>query len=389
MSKHAVITGTGRSGTTFIVELLTRLGVDTGFDVGSIQKHKYADAGMEINILESVSSPYVVKDPSFPDYVTRVIKRKDISLDHVFIVLRDLEAAVGSRLNVEQRTDKSLYKTGGIPGGLSGASTVEQQQQVLLSRVFNLSLQLASTDCGVTLVSYPLLVNNPDYLFEKLTPLLKGVTKERFLEAFDSLVDKSKVHKFSEMDITPEYRRYHAEQYEAKNCTPKSVMSQVFFDYGAGYSEKESYFLALTLDSKELVIDMPAGRPPRRVRFDPASEPCIIKLKKVTAESISGENVVLTDIASSGYKNESFLYFPDNDPQINIPCQQLTQSPRRLRIKFEYIDIGQGVKEKALPFIEKHFRRKIASLKKTIQESYENKSEKKSFVNKLKIWLLK
>ena len=31
--RHLVITGVGRSGTTFLVELLTGLGLDTGFHV--------------------------------------------------------------------------------------------------------------------------------------------------------------------------------------------------------------------------------------------------------------------------------------------------------------------------------------------------------------------
>ena len=33
--RHVVITGTGRAGTSFLVELLTHLGLETGFGVES------------------------------------------------------------------------------------------------------------------------------------------------------------------------------------------------------------------------------------------------------------------------------------------------------------------------------------------------------------------
>ena len=33
---HVIITGTGRAGTTFLMELLTNLGLDTGFNSGNL-----------------------------------------------------------------------------------------------------------------------------------------------------------------------------------------------------------------------------------------------------------------------------------------------------------------------------------------------------------------
>ena len=54
--KHVVITGTGRAGTTFLVELLTALGMDTGYDVDDLptRKSTVARAGLEHEDRKSV-----------------------------------------------------------------------------------------------------------------------------------------------------------------------------------------------------------------------------------------------------------------------------------------------------------------------------------------------
>ena len=50
--RHLVITGIGRCGTTFLVELLTYLGLDTGFDPASVRSgiDHVARAGLERDI---------------------------------------------------------------------------------------------------------------------------------------------------------------------------------------------------------------------------------------------------------------------------------------------------------------------------------------------------
>jgi hypothetical protein len=75
---HVVITGTGRAGTTFLVQLLTCLGLDTGFDIntmevlptartahiGSMGLSPIARAGLEMDIRHA-QAPYIVKSPFF------------------------------------------------------------------------------------------------------------------------------------------------------------------------------------------------------------------------------------------------------------------------------------------------------------------------------------
>ena len=59
---HVVISGTGRARTTFPIQLLIHLGLDTGFDVNAIELFPIARAGFEKDIRDA-KAPYIVKSP--------------------------------------------------------------------------------------------------------------------------------------------------------------------------------------------------------------------------------------------------------------------------------------------------------------------------------------
>jgi len=69
---HIVITGTGRAGTTFLVQLLTHLGLDTGFDVDTIDLSPIARASLETDIRDP-NAPYIVKSPFLCDLAEEVV----------------------------------------------------------------------------------------------------------------------------------------------------------------------------------------------------------------------------------------------------------------------------------------------------------------------------
>ena len=70
---HLIISGTGRAGTTFLVQLLTELGLDTGFKDAFSEFHANCNAGMEWN-LRREDAPYVVKSPELCEYLDEVLK---------------------------------------------------------------------------------------------------------------------------------------------------------------------------------------------------------------------------------------------------------------------------------------------------------------------------
>lgn len=206
--KHVVITGTGRSGTTFLVELLTHLGLDTGFTPESLEsgKHKIARAGLEHDI-RSEKCPYIVKKPRFNEYAQELLSRGDIIIEHVFVPMRDLYSAAESRRFVEKSTLSQLSlvermavaRSGEpLPGGLWRTTSVEpgEQEQVLLEQVYDLLYTLSDTAIPLTLMRFPRIVHDCRYLFEKLQPVLESISYERFETAFATTAQPHLVHNF-------------------------------------------------------------------------------------------------------------------------------------------------------------------------------------------------
>jgi hypothetical protein len=208
--KHVVITGTGRAGTTFLVELLTHLGLDTGYQPDEINEKKCptARAGLEHDIRRP-DAPYIVKSPWFCDYAEDVLLRNDVSIEHVFVPMRDLHGAAESRRFVSMSTTsgmtllKRLHQRifrKEVAGGIWRVANPDQQESVLLEQLYKLILSLSQSHVPVTLLRYPLLVHDAGYLFRKLNPILGDISHSRFESVFLRVADPGLVHRFSHGD---------------------------------------------------------------------------------------------------------------------------------------------------------------------------------------------
>jgi len=200
--RHCVITGTGRAGTTFLVKLLTNLGLDTGFTPNDLitKTDPIAHAGLEHDIRRA-SSPYIIKNPAFCDISHEIFARDDIAIDHIFIPIRDLTAAADSRREVTQKNidlNRPNFKSLGLrenpfPGGLwhTEIGAESEQEMILLKKIYNLLEGSARSHVPITLISYPLLANNPIYLYEKLKPILGDIHRDFFLFQHEKTLDKN------------------------------------------------------------------------------------------------------------------------------------------------------------------------------------------------------
>lgn len=210
---HIVITGTGRAGTTFLVQLLTNLGLETGFTRQNMVLFEYARAGLEHDV-RTESAPYIVKDPSFCDYVEEVLQRDDIQIEHVFVPMRDLHAAAESRRYVLETTpsDTSFAsslrawmrfrsaKKRVIPGGLWHTHNEDEQESILLHEIYKLALALSCTSIPLTLLHYPKSTKDSTYLYEKLKPILGEIGNSQFNSVFEETIRTDWVHSFNEND---------------------------------------------------------------------------------------------------------------------------------------------------------------------------------------------
>lgn len=193
---HTIISGTGRAGTTFLVELLTELGFDTGFTAETAKRAKdqWADAGLELDVRDP-NAPYIVKSPLFCDHCDEVLAREDICIDQLLVPIRDLSAAAESRRRVRKlnmdllspwmRFRRWLHPKviAGGPWGVNSRAA-KDQEQVLLAKIYRLLLSVSDKDIPVTFIAYPRLTVDAEYLYSKLRPLIGSVTKEDFLRAF-------------------------------------------------------------------------------------------------------------------------------------------------------------------------------------------------------------
>jgi len=209
---HVLITGTGRAGTTFLVELFTHLGMKTGFSTEDIvnQKFKEARAGLEYDIRRN-DCPFIVKDPQFCDYAEGVMRRDDIVIDHVFIPIRNLHAAAESRRYVSKTSAaklplaqrlKHMIRPRVFVGGLWHVKSNKpgKQEEVLLRQIYKLLFALSDTDIPVTLMRYPRIIKDSHYLFSKLKPVLQNIELETFCAAFNTVVRPELIHSFNAED---------------------------------------------------------------------------------------------------------------------------------------------------------------------------------------------
>jgi hypothetical protein len=199
MRSHTIIAGTGRAGTTFLVHLLTALNVDTGFSLDEIPRliDPRSHAGLEWDPRQP-NAPYLVKSPSFYLWAKEVFENPDISIDHVFIPIRDMTQATLSRISVANlsKNDDSDALPIDVPGGLVDTDSPKAQGNILSDQLIDLLLEVARHNIPVTLIHFPTSLYDSEYLFKKLKPILAKINYEEFQKQFDLIADPGLVSQF-------------------------------------------------------------------------------------------------------------------------------------------------------------------------------------------------
>ena len=181
------ITGPGRSGTTFLVQLLTRLGFDTGYEPYEELYHPIIRAGCEWSSaffglsttqqrVNLERSPRIIKGPEWSRGLKEIFANDVCKVDHVLIPLRDLRVAAQSRLDA-----KLHYMTDG---------TLDDQESVHAYLLGKCIEAVELYDIPYTIMRFPKFVKNSAYCWDKLKraarwELLKA--DSYFLQEFDKL----------------------------------------------------------------------------------------------------------------------------------------------------------------------------------------------------------
>jgi hypothetical protein len=189
LKNKIIITGTGRAGTTFLVELLTELGLDTGYTPATCRQdcHEHCNAGLERE-LEEPGAPYIVKSPAFCETLPGILARGRVIVDHALIPIRHLDEAALSRIRVGGN--------GRAPGGLRGSLDPAQQKSVLAENFHQLVETLAAHDIPHSFLHFPRFVQDAGYTYNKLRPLLGEISREQFSRCFVRVARPELIHSF-------------------------------------------------------------------------------------------------------------------------------------------------------------------------------------------------
>jgi hypothetical protein len=201
MTQHIAISGTGRAGTTFLMQLFTALGFDTGFSDYQAAINLNCNAGMEFD-LNSENLPFIIKSPFLCDELEKFINEKKICIKYLIVPIRDLYSAAESRRKIQKEGKNFNFSSSeNIPGGLWGTKDPEMQEQFLMKMFYKLIFLSVKYDLKIIFLDFPKIINDPEYLRQKLLPLFKfsmrfKLRKKKFHRIYSLVCKPELLHNF-------------------------------------------------------------------------------------------------------------------------------------------------------------------------------------------------
>jgi hypothetical protein len=203
MKHHIFIAGTGRAGTSFLVQFLHECGLET-----HLSKHESgwwdenANAGLEDFPAPGADLPYVIKSPWFYEFADVLLNRKDIVLDAAIIPVRDLVEAASSRAILEFRgryaqgqlaDDESTWETWAVtPGGIVYSMNPLDQARILALGFHEVVKALTRHNVPIVFLDFPRFANDAEYTYEALKDFIPA-RRDVALAAHASLAAPSKI----------------------------------------------------------------------------------------------------------------------------------------------------------------------------------------------------
>ena len=204
--RHLLIAGTGRAGTSFLVRFLTELGLETHISrFGENLWDQAAQAGLEdLPVASGLENlPHVFKTPWAYQIIEQLLADPAIDLEAVIIPMRDLVEAAASRSIIElqaihaqtpwmARIGRTWGDWGVTHGGVVFSLNPVDQARLLALGFHHLVNRLVLAEVPLIFVAFPRLVQDADYLFDKLRPLIPAsITVEQTRRTHSRTADAS------------------------------------------------------------------------------------------------------------------------------------------------------------------------------------------------------
>lgn len=184
-----VITGTGRAGTTLLVQILDELGLDTGLREGKLSPYgPSVRAGLECRV-DDPDAPTVVKDMTLGFRIREVLASGQVEIRHVILPDRRLEIAAASRVRAAGYGRRPFRR-----GALTGTLRATQQARILADMRREIFDALDHFAVPHTVLEFPRFAADAAYTHAQLAPLLGGATVADVQRALDVCVHQEMIH---------------------------------------------------------------------------------------------------------------------------------------------------------------------------------------------------
>jgi hypothetical protein len=208
---HILIGGTGRAGTTLLVQWFTVLGFDTGFSVSEAltRADPISHGGLEHSLGRTLGAgarlPYVAKSPWLGPKLGGYLDDGQLRVRAAIVPLRNLHDAAESRRQVSSRAEEAGHNPERHPGGVVGAgragtrAAAKRQERLLARRFYELVQTLVSYDVPIYFLRFPEFARGQQDPFLALKPLLEshGVTHDEAQQAMVKVLRPELIHDFS------------------------------------------------------------------------------------------------------------------------------------------------------------------------------------------------
>ena len=177
-----VITGTGRCGTSFLMHLFSELGLNTGFSIEECEQHlsrSNCDGGIEHSVESEIfDRSDIVKNPDWLYNPSRL----EFDIDRIIVPVRQLDKVAVSR---SQNTNYG--------GFLNGVKNVNDQMNMDSRAFYHFIDYIIKADIELILIDFPRIVNDSEYLFDKIGYKI-GVCTKPWKSSFEKIANIDKVH---------------------------------------------------------------------------------------------------------------------------------------------------------------------------------------------------
>jgi len=203
MNDHILI-GTGRAGTTLLVQILTILGFDTGYSeqqiLGGIDA--ISKAGLERHLLERPDLPQVIKSPWLSDQIEDALIQ-GLRVRLAIIPLRNLFEAAESRRHVYRQAMAANLDALSHPGSLWKVKDPMAQESALAMDLYKFIEPLVARNVPIVFLSFPRFVDDPGYFYDQLSTIFeqRGISREMVQAVQKRIADPSLIHRFRELSL--------------------------------------------------------------------------------------------------------------------------------------------------------------------------------------------